>query len=357
MTLGWLFRRSQVALTLLGAADIKLFLAPMKLLTIIVNYRTAALTVKALEALLPEMDRLPGSRAVVVENDSRDGSLDTLAAAIAAHGWGDRVHLIASPRNGGFGAGVNVGARWGLGLHPQPDYFYLLNPDAAPDPGAVVALCAFMDAHPAAGIAGSHLYTPDGKPHSSAFRFPTLLGELDQGLRLGMATRLLHRWVIPIAPSHDTVEVDWVAGASLIVRREVLAEVGLFDEGYFLYFEETDFCLRARRQGWTCWYVGSSIVGHVGGAATGFDHTGAASKQRGGARPALPRYWFDSRRRYYDKNHGALYRVATDAVFLASFAGWRARRRLQRKPESDPAGFLWDFFRYSLSSARRGSTP
>jgi GT2 family glycosyltransferase len=320
----------------------------VRLLAIVVNYRTAELTLKAIEALLPELPAGDQGGVVVVDNDSRDGSAERIAAAIAARGWGGRVRFIPSPRNGGFGAGVNVGIGYGLGLDSVPEYFYLLNPDAVPDAGAIAALTAFMDGHPRAGVAGSHLYTPDGKPHASAFRFPSILGELDFGLRFGPVTRLLRPWVVPIPPSHDTFEVGWVAGASFIIRRSVIEQIGLFDEEFFLYFEETDFCLRAHRKGWSIWYVGTSSVNHIGGAATGVDHTENGAAQPRGQRRRVPAYWYVSRRRYFEKNHGRLYRAASDAVFLTGYALWRARRLLLNKPDHDPPGMLADFFKHTL---------
>jgi GT2 family glycosyltransferase len=329
----------------------------VRVLTVIVNYKTAPLCVKAIESVLPELAAWPGSRVVVVDNDSRDGSADVLAAAIAERSWSDRVTLIASPRNGGFGAGCNIGLQHGLGLAPPPDYFYLLNPDAIPDAGAVAALVGFMDGHPTAGIAGSHLYTPDGKPHSSAFRFPSLLGELDYGLRFGPVSRLLQRWVVAIPPSHDTFEVGWVAGASFMIRRETVRQIGLFDEGFFLYFEETDFCLRAQRHGWSVWYVGASTVGHIGGAATGIDHTDYGEKKGVPPRRRVPSYWFASRRRYFEKNHGLTYRAASDAVFVAGYALWRVRRRLLKRPDNDPPELLRDFLRHSLGQPPGSAIP
>lgn len=327
----------------------------MKVLAIIVNYRTAPLAVEAIEALLPELAALDDSRAIVVDNASGDGSVEALQAAVAARGWGDRVTVLASPNNGGFGAGVNIGLRHGLAMGAGPDYFYLLNPDAAPRAGAISPLVDFLDGDPGAGIAGSSLYAPDGEPHASAFRFPTIMSELDHGLRLGLVTRLLSRWVVPMAASEETARVDWVAGASMMIRRSVLENVGFFDEGFFLYFEETDFCLRAHRRGWSIWRVGGSAVWHVGGAATGMEHR---TDKRAPARQRrrLPRYWFESRRRYFEKNHGALYRMAADAGFALGYAAWRVRRRIQRKPDNDPPRLLWDFLRCSLSRAAGGGT-
>jgi GT2 family glycosyltransferase len=127
----------------------------------------------------------------------------------------------------------------------------------------------------------------------------------------------------------------------MIVRRQVFADVGLLDAGFFLYYEEVDFCLNARRAGWSAWYVPSSRVVHLGGRSTGVTGASAASRRR-------PRYWFESRRRYFVKNHGRLYAFAADLAWAAGFAVWRVRRVVQRKPDRDPPYLLWDFVRWNF---------
>src|SRR5277367_5597369 len=97
----------------------------------------------------------------------------------------------------------------------------------------------------------------------------------------------------PRAAAHRT---DWVNGASMMVRREVFDSIGLMDEKFFLYYEETDFCLRALEAGWPTWTVPSSRVVHLEGQSTGA--TGAIAKRK-----RVPKYWFDSRRRYFRKHH------------------------------------------------------
>ena len=103
----------------------------MKLLVVIVNFRTAALTLEALEHLLPDMEGLDAA-VTVVDNDSGDGSLKTLDEQVTARGWGDRVSVVDSGKNGGFGFGNNVAIRRALAQPSPPEYVYLHNPDAAP---------------------------------------------------------------------------------------------------------------------------------------------------------------------------------------------------------------------------------
>jgi N-acetylglucosaminyl-diphospho-decaprenol L-rhamnosyltransferase len=309
----------------------------MKLLAVIVNYRTADTTLRALEKLLAELAGLD-AEVTVVDNDSQDGSFERLRAGVEARGWSGSVNVVLAARNGGFGYGNNLAIRPALSSAEPPSFVLLINPDAFLDPGAVSALLAVMQAHPEVGIAGSELYGSDGKPHISAFRFPNLLGELEAGLRLGLATRALARWVVAAPMPARSSAVDWVSGACMMIRREVFERIGLFDERYFLYFEETDLCRRARAAGFSVFTVRESRAQHIGGKATG-----AVSAEH-----PVPAHFFASRRQYYLKNHGRRYLLGANALWAMGFSLWRVRRVLQRKPDRDPPHLLRDFFRQSF---------
>lgn len=310
-------------------------------LVVIVNYRTPILTINCLCSLASEVQSLPGTRVAVVDNDSSDGSLEQIGTAIETEGWGNWVSLIPSVHNGGYAFGNNVVIRPVLESSNLPPYFLLLNPDTQVRPGAIKALVDFMDKHPDVGIAGSSFEEADGTPWPITFRFPTVLSEMDSGLRLGVVTRLLSNWVVTRTMTDEEAQVDWLPGASMLIRREVFKSVGLMDEGYFLYCEETDFCLQARRAGWSCWYVPQSRVMHIAGQSTGVTDRKLPPQR-------LPQYWFDSRRRYFVKNHGLLYAALADAVWIFGFVLWRARRVIQRKPDTDPPKLLKDFLRNSV---------
>ena len=135
--------------------------------------------------------------------------------------------------------------------------------------------------------------------------------------------------------------MDWVAGASMMVRRDVFHDVGPMDEGYFLYFEEVDFCLRARRGGWLCWYVPQSRVMHISGQSTGVSSSGPK-------REPMPGYWFASRSRYFVKNHSLAYARLTDLAFGLGRSLWTLYRVVTRRPKEDPPGLLADFWRTSV---------
>lgn len=319
------------------------------LLTVILNYRTPEMTLAAIAAALREMEGIAGE-IVVVENGSGDDSFERLEAGIAAAGWPlGRVTLLRSHHNGGFGAGNNIGLRHGLSDGRAPDYVYLLNSDAQPEPGAIRALLDYMQAAPEVGIAGSYLHGADDDPHQSAFRFPTIAGELEGAARTGAITRALKHAVIPFEITDQPIAVDWVAGASALFRRAVLDEIGLFDETFFLYFEETDLCLRAKRAGWQVHYVPASRVMHIGSVSTGMK-----------AWARTPGYWFDSRLHYFRKNHGAGYAALATLARALGAAIWRLRVWLQGKPLGDPPHFLADMLRHALRAAfhlgpRRGA--
>lgn len=328
----------------------------MRLLVVILNYRSASLCIDCLASLMPEVAANAGTRVVVADAPSGDDSVARIGRAIAENGWDEWCTLTALPKNGGFAYGNNEAIRPYLprpagSAEPAepgkvadvPQYVLLLNPDTVVRPGAVDALLDFMDRTPTAGIAGSRLEHPDGAPQRSAFRFPTVLSELEGGLRLGPVSKLLSKRVVapPVPAGAEPVRTDWVAGASMIVRREVFERVGLLDDGYFMYFEEVDFCLRAARAGWPCWYVPASRVVHLVGQSSGVTDVKQANKRR-------PKYWFESRRRYFVRNHGWAKTALADLCWTTAFATYRARRVIQRKPDTDPANLLGDFVRNSV---------
>ena len=319
----------------------------MRLLIVIVNYRTAQLTIDCLGSLAPEIAGLPaGTRVVVTDNASGDDSVERLAAAIRERGWGAWATVTPLPRNGGFAWGNNEAIRPALQSGDPPQYVLLLNPDTLVRPGAVAALLEFMNAHPKAGIAGSRLEELDGRPQRSAFRFPGVMSELENSVRLSVVSRALKRFVVAPPPPEQACPVDWVAGASMMIRREVFDSIGLLDEKYFMYFEEVDFCLRANRAGWPCWYVPASRVVHLVGQSSGVTDEKRPKKRR-------PAYWFESRRRYFLLHSGRVGTFFADTFWVAGHSLYKATEVARKQKANDPEGLLGDFVRYNFLPARR----
>jgi N-acetylglucosaminyl-diphospho-decaprenol L-rhamnosyltransferase len=304
---------------------------------VIVTYKSASLTIESLRSVSIEREGHGLSiRAVVVDNAS--GDLPEIAQAVASNDWSDWVTLVSAPRNGGFSYGNNLGMeRAYADGHPQ--YVYLLNPDAQVRLGAIGALTRFLESHPEVGIAGSSFENFDGSDWPFAFRFPSLLSEIDNGMELGIVTHLLRRWVVPRRMTRTPQPVDWVSGASMMIRHDVLAAIGGLDENYFLYFEETDFCRRARRAGFSTWYVPESRVMHIGGQTTQATSSAAAPRR-------FPSYWFESRRRYFAVTFGIRRAIAIDVVaILAHSLGCLKRLALRR---TATPYFIRDLIRHSV---------
>lgn len=320
----------------------------MRVAAIVLNWRTADMTLEATASALRELARISGDwRVVVVDNDSQDGSLEKMREHVAAKqraavpGW-ERVEVVASGRNGGFGAGNNYGIRYVLSGGAPPEYVYILNSDAFPEQDSIRLLVEHLEQHPEVGVVGSYIHGTDGRPHTTAFRFPTLGSEIEGSLRLGVITKLMKDRVVPLGIPDSTREVDWLAGASMMIRCAVLDEVGLFDETFFLYFEETDLCRRVRQAGYKVVYVRESSVAHIGSASTGMKTW-----------KRVPDYWFDSRRHYFLKNHGRAYLAAATAALTVGTGFWEVRRRLQRKPDENPPGFLTGLIRHEVKQIAR----
>ncbi len=315
----------------------------MKLAVIILNFRTPDMTVDAITASVAALVHVPFEWSItVVDNDSGDGSEDKLRAACLqkqqenTQGW-DRIEVLQSGNNGGFGAGNNVGIRHVMMRDDELEYIYILNSDAFPEEKALVELVTFLDSNADYGIAGSYIFGTDGEPHITAFRFPTIQGELEGAIRLGLVTRLFKNHVVPIGIPETSIDVDWLAGASMLMRVDMIHQIGLFDETFFLYFEETDLCLRAHRKGWRTRYILDSRVAHVGSASTGMKKW-----------ERIPGYWLDSRRHYFTKNHGRMYfAIATMAKLVGRFV-WKLRCSISSKVDQEPKGFGRDIISHWL---------
>ena len=316
----------------------------MRVLCCLLNWRTPDMTLQALDTLLVEVRalnaRAPGAATVaIVDNDSGDGSEDALRKGVADRGAADVVEVLPSGKNGGYGYGNNVALR--RAIDEGYDAAYLLNSDAFVEGTALQTLLAHLEQNPKVGIAGGYIHGVDGEPHPGAFHYPTIWSEIEGSVRFGPLSKLLQDKIVPRpVPSTTVHDVDWVPGASMVIRTAVLKEIGLFDETFFLYYEETDLCHRATDAGWQIAFVREASVAHIVGATTGVKNL----KRR------TPGYLLDSRRHYFLKHHGRAYLWAANAVYAAGLASFRVRRRLQGKPEQDYDRALQDFVAHCVKN-------
>jgi len=219
-------------------------------------------TYNALPWIARCLESVRGHETIVVDHGSTDGTLELVRERFPG------ARLIQQ-ENKGLGGGSNAGMRVASG-----EYFLLLNSDAWALGDAVDRLVAFADEHPRAAVAGPKLLNPDGSLQRSVRGFPTLWRLATEYFflrKLAPRTRALNAFY-GARFEHDRVrEADFLMGACLLVRREAADTVGLFDEDYFMFSEETDWCYRFRQAGWSVLFTPDAEFTHVGGATTARD--------------------------------------------------------------------------------------
>lgn len=247
--------------------------------------------------------RPSSTEIIVIDNASADGSVEMVTREFP------QVRLIANAENRGFTGGNNQGIAAAAGR----DVFFL-NPDTVVTVDALARLTGYLDEHADVGVVGPQLRYGDGGLQSSARRFPTFCSALFESTPL--------EWHWPGNPwarwyrmeDQSTVEesaaqeVDWLVGAALMTRRAVLDQVGGFDEGYFMYSEELDWCRRVKASGWRVVYLPAAQIVH---------YEGKSSEQVVAARHIR---FQTSKVRYFRKFHGRMKATALRAFLLAAFA-------------------------------------
>jgi GT2 family glycosyltransferase len=261
----------------------------LDLSVLIVNWNVRDL----LDACLASLQGRPADDApkeiIVVDNGSRDGSVALVRERYPA------VRLIEAPHNPGFAGGTNLAARVATGRA-----LFVLNPDTVVEPGALRLLTRALRHDPTLGAVGPQLIESDGAVQSSRRRFPTPLTLFVESTPLQgrLARRAISRYYFDDLPPTVRAQPDWLVGAALLVRRTAWDDVGPLDDGYFMYFEETDWFQRAARRGWRAAYVPEARVIH---------HAGKSSEQNIAARHLR---FTASKLRYAERYHGpALARV------------------------------------------------
>ncbi|MDQ3700469.1 MAG: glycosyltransferase family 2 protein [Chloroflexota bacterium] len=285
----------------------------MDLSVVVVSYNVAPLLERCLESILAHP--VPEMEVLVVDNASADGSARLVAERFP------HVALIANERNVGFGAACNQAMRRASGR-----YFVFVNPDAEVQGDSLARLMAFLEARPRVAVAGGRLRYADGSFQHSAFRFPSLAQVFLDFFPLQFLPhygRLLDsRWNgrYPRDWEELAYPVDFSLGAFFIARRAAVEEVGPFDEGFFMYVEEVDWCFRFKLAGWEVWHCPVALALH---------HSGRSTIQ---SAAAMVVELHRSRWRFYRKHYSPLFRAAARAITWAGMStqaagAWWADRR------------------------------
>ncbi|MBY6190742.1 glycosyltransferase family 2 protein [Microbulbifer agarilyticus] len=261
--------------------------APLALAVVIVNYRTPDLVVDCLESLVPQLPSRAG--VVVVDNASGDHSIETLQAWIDGTdaATAEKVHLLASPANGGFSAGNNLGIK-----RLRAKFYLLLNSDTIVRPGAISLLMDRIQRDTKIAAVGPRLEYLDGRPQVSRFRRRGVTSEFIRGAQIQLISHILRRKNTPIELDEPEQQIDWVSFACVLLRAEVIKKIGLMDEQFFMYFEDIEYCLRIQKAGYTIEQALGARVVHLRGGTSSVKES-AKNKKR------IPAYFYRSRTRYF----------------------------------------------------------
>lgn len=315
----------------------------LRLSIVILNYGTPALTIAAAESVLADMSGIAAA-IVIVDNASPDDSIARLAAWRTTLPAAAPVEIVRSAVNSGYAGGNNLGVR-----SQRAERYVLLNSDTLVKPGTFKALLAEMDRDPRLGILGPPIVDECGLRVISRFRHHSPLGEFVDATGAEFFFKLLRRRVVMIF-SGETASHDWIGFPCVMLRRDMIEEIGLLDEGYFLYFEDADYCRRAHNAGWRIGVAEAGEVVHFVGGSSKVEHMSAA-------RSRFPAYFYASRTRYLKKWHGTAGYVAANLFWYLGRAAGYVRLLTFKAPPPAPKGRAVDIWTAESQGRPPGAAP
>lgn len=273
-----------------------------RLSIVIVSYNTRELLSQCLGSIY-QSDFQDGLEVFVVDNGSSDGSAQLVRDKYP------QVSLMANQRNVGFAAANNQALKQVSG-----EFILLLNPDTVLARDACESMVKFLQAHSEVAAVGAKLIGPEGDVQRSWGSFPNLAGHIFDYLLFGNLWSRLS----PMPSKKESFEIDWVSGAALMVKQEVIEKVGVLDECFFMYAEEKDWCWRMKKAGWKIYYLPRAQVVHYGEAST----SQVVSK--------MHVEFYRSQLKFLSKHYGKIYRCLLRSVMavgaLERFLVWGAIR-------------------------------
>lgn len=285
---------------------------------IVVNFRTPNLVTQCMDSLLPELDGL-AAEVAIVDNASGDDSIAKLESWLSAKPGTHRIRIIRAERNCGFASGNNLGIR-----SLQAQHYLLLNSDTLLKPGAVCTLLDDMRRFKDVGLVSPRLQWADGSAQKSCFRNHTPASEFLAAARTGPISALLPDRTVALSIPDSMIEPEWTSFAAVLIRGDVFKTVGLLDEGFFMYFEDAEFCNRATKAGWKILHDPAARVIHLRGGTS-------PVKKHASQRKRLPRYFYASRSRYFFLSYGWLGLTATNVSWWLGRSISLARELFGRK--------------------------
>jgi N-acetylglucosaminyl-diphospho-decaprenol L-rhamnosyltransferase len=275
----------------------------LDLSVIIVSWNVADLLAACLDSL-GESAAQYSMEIIVVDSASSDDTVKRVQRDYP------HVKMLAQTENLGFSRCNNIGLAAARGR-----YLLLLNPDTEVHGDALAQMIAYLDANPPVGIVGPHTLNTDGSTQSTRRRFPNVrLAFFESTWLQPLAPKAwLDHFYVTQRPDDAVIEVDWAQGSALMARREVYEQIGGLDTDYIMYYEELDWCKRAKGAGWRVVYLGTAQITHHGGKST----------EQVAARKHI--HFQESKLRYYRKYHGRLVAAALRMFLFISY-GWQVGR-------------------------------
>jgi len=289
--------------------------------TVIVNWNTCDILRDCLASLYANT-RDVEFEVIVIDNASSDGSVDMVKSEFP------QVKIIANAENRGFAAANNQGI-----AATEGRYVLLLNSDTVVLDGAIDKVVAFADTYPKAGITGCRVLNEDKTLQLSCFMFPSVLNVFlltTYLYKLFPKSKFFGRSRMTWWDGSDIREVDVVTGCFMLVRQEAIKQVGMMDEGFFMYWEETDWCYRFKQAGWKVMFTPDAQIIHIGGVS---------SKQ---VKPKMVWHWRKSMLLFFKKHKSLLAYLSVWILialfFLTRVPYWRLRGIVSKH---DKRSLLW----------------
>ncbi|MDO8413345.1 MAG: glycosyltransferase family 2 protein [Gallionellaceae bacterium] len=277
---------------------------PLQLSIIIVNFRTPGFVIDCLETLLPDLDRVD-AKVVIVDNHSADDSAEIIQAWLMQHDIAGKALFVQSEHNAGFASGNNIGIK-----SCKARLYLLLNSDTLIRPGAIPIMLDTALRFPQAGLISPRLEWPDGTGQESCFRFPTPFSELIAASQTGLVAWCFSRYTVAWSVQTQIAHPQWTSFACVLIRDEVFQQLGLLDEGYFMYFEDVEFCHRVGQAGWEIVHNPKARVVHLRGGSS-------PVKKQTRLKKRVPRYFYESRTRYFYQAFGWLGFMSANLLWWA----------------------------------------
>jgi N-acetylglucosaminyl-diphospho-decaprenol L-rhamnosyltransferase len=288
---------------------------------VIINFRTPALVIDCLRTLLPELSGL-AAKVVLVDNHSGDDSPRIIRDWVAMHDNKNKILFVQSGTNSGFAGGNNTGIK-----ALEGKYYLLLNSDALVRPGSILKLLETATRCPRAGLVSPRLEWPDGSGQESCFRFHTPYSEFIDAAQTGFIEKFLGSFVVAMPVQDRIARPNWTSFACVLIRREVFAEIGLLDDGYFMYFEDVEFCYRAHRAGWDVVHNPEARIVHLRGGTS-------PVKEKSRQKKRLPKYYYESRTRYFYQQYGWFGLTAANLMWWLGRLVSKARQAIGRSDKA-----------------------